>query len=186
MWALETQWFKSCGLRRTGVCCVLSMFRCAGAQLEVPLLCVIYSLVYPSLSLLLAQSAFALNSSLGLPDHHYCMDSWIPGWATLQVGEHSFSSVMGSCVAVLQFSGKSPSVSVLTIPVRAAGRRIWNLCCHSTMKQILLVFHILLPAPEGWVRITQVVLSMSWLLPSLVITEVKSHSCIVVFNSGIM
>lgn len=46
--------------------------------------------------------------------------------------------------------------------------------------------HILFPAPEGWVRITQVVLSMSWLLPSLVITEVKSHSCIVVFNSGII
>lgn len=56
--------FKSCGLKSAGGCCVLSVFRCAGAQLEAPLLCVIYHLVYPPLSGLLAQSAFALNSLL--------------------------------------------------------------------------------------------------------------------------
>lgn len=95
-----------------GVVCSLSVQMCC-AQLEAPLLCVIYCLVYPSLSGLLAQSAFTLNSHLW--GFLTTTIAWIPGFlAELHSRWESIPPSQSWGGVVLQFCSfqENPPVSM--------------------------------------------------------------------------
>lgn len=70
--------FKSCGLKITGGCCVLSLCSdvlcTAGGPTAV---CNLPLGVSISLWPVGSVCIYSKLSSLGLPDHHYCMDSWL-------------------------------------------------------------------------------------------------------------
>lgn len=118
MGALETQCFSHIRelwtQKHCWVLCALSML-CWCTALGSTTVCSLPLGVSISLWPIDSVCIYSKLSPLGRPDHHYCMDSWIPGLATLQVGEHSSFSLMGS------YSAKSLSVNVLTVLIRAAG-----------------------------------------------------------------